>query len=71
MLRHMATLVASSEAVRQRINTLAESYRRLPAPLRAASPKALSHALRLAGGDARRLYVDEDGSVVVANERVW
>jgi hypothetical protein len=35
--------------------------------IRRPSPAAWKHALKLANGDASRLSVDEDGSVLVAN----
>lgn len=44
---------------------------RLPSALAACHPQAIKVALRLAGGDPRRLFVDGAGGIVVANRPVW
>jgi hypothetical protein len=47
---------------------LAPMWARLPAPLRAVDHGLLRIALDRAGGDPRRITVDDDGGVVVSNQ---
>lgn len=64
--------VASSATVSGPVlEHLAASYTELPPALRTVHPLALQHALRLAHGDVHRLYVDEDGDVVVTAAPCW
>lgn len=53
------------------VTEAAASYKRLPPALAEANPVAVAIALELAGGNVRRLVVEDDGAVFVANREEW
>jgi len=43
----------------------------IPVPFRRCHPRVLKQALEIAGHDWRRMTVEDDGAIVIHNQRVW